>query len=123
MIYIPNNVPSSKNSKRIVKRGSKTFLINSDLVFKYKAKTQIYWLKQKKEFLKMIENKEKPYKIAFYFIRKDKRKFDYLNACQLPCDLMQEFGWLEDDSADFIIPVFNGYKVDKEKAGVLIEIL
>ena len=70
-----------------------------------------------------IKGKEKPYKISFYFIRDTRRKFDYVNAAQLPLDLMQKYGWLEDDDCHNVIPVFEGYEVDKENAGVIIKIL
>ena len=71
----------------------------------------------------MIKGKEKPYKVGFYFIRDSKRKFDYINAAQLPLDLMQDYDWIEDDDSSNIIPVFLGYEVDKRNAGVRIEIL
>ena len=32
-------------------------------------------------------------------------------------------GWIEDDNAEFILPVFVQYSYDKEKPGVWIEIL
>ncbi len=37
-------------------------------------------------------------------------------------DLMVLHGWLEDDNADEIIPVFEPYSYSKEKPGVLIGI-
>jgi hypothetical protein len=32
-------------------------------------------------------------------------------------------GWFEDDSADFIIPVFKQYEYDKQNPGVRIKLL
>ena len=63
------------------------------------------------------------YKIGFYFIRDSKRKFDYINAAQLPLDLMQDYDWIDDDDANNVIPVFLGYEVDKKNPGVRIKIL
>ena len=118
-IFIKGNIPSSKNSKR----WTGITLINSETVMKYKENSYIHWWQNAKKFQKMIKGKEKPYKIGFYFIRNSKRKFDYINAAQLPLDLMQEFNWIEDDNMENVIPVFLGYEVDKENAGVRIEIL
>ena len=89
----------------------------------YKKNTAYDWQKKGTEFKKMLKGKEKPYRIGFYFIRDSKRKFDYINAAQLPLDLMQEFGWIDDDDTTNITPVFLGYEVDKENAGVRIEVL
>ncbi|MBR8748712.1 hypothetical protein IX317_000371 [Fusobacterium sp. DD29] len=119
MIYISGNVPSSKNSKQWTGK----FLISSKTVREYVKEHDIDWKLKKEEFKKLISGKEKPYKIGFYFIRSTKRKFDYINACQLPCDLMTKHKWIEDDNCDEIIPVFLGYKVDKETAGVIIKVL
>ncbi|WP_231102322.1 hypothetical protein [Streptobacillus moniliformis] len=54
----------------------------------------------------MVGNKGLPLKIHFKFIGDSGRKFDYHNVVQLPCDLMTKHGWLEDDNADNIIPIF-----------------
>jgi hypothetical protein len=119
MIFIPFNVASSKNSKRIV-RGR---LINSKLSFEYKKNTQIYWIKYKNQFLEMIKNEEKPYKIGFKFIRDSRRKSDYSNIVQLPLDLMQEYGWIENDDMTNIQPFFLPFEIDKSKAGVEIYVV
>lgn len=129
MIFIAGNTPSSKNSKRIItitnkKTGKKTTrLINSEVTEKYIKSSKVDWLVNKNEFLKMIKDKEKPYKIELYFIRDSKRRFDYINAAQIIFDLMQEYGYIEDDDSQNIIPVFKGFEVDKARTGVEIEVL
>ena len=129
MIFIAGNTPSSKNSKRIItitnkKTGKKTTrLINSEVTEKYIKNSKADWLVNKNEFLKMLKGKEKPYKIELYFIRDSKRRFDYINAAQIIFDLMQEYGYIEDDDSQNIIPVFKGFEVDKTKAGVEIRVL
>lgn len=122
-LFIPGNTASSKNSKRIVTRGSKTFLIGSKTTMRYKQNTAKFWLIKKNTFLKLLEGKTKPYNLGFYFVRDSKRKADYANLVQLPLDLMQEYGWLENDDMETVVPVFLGYEVDKLKAGVLISVL
>ena len=71
----------------------------------------------------MLKGKEKPYKIELFFIRDSRKRFDYINAAQIVFDLMQEYGYIEDDDSTNIIPIFKGYKIDKIGAGVKIEVL
>lgn len=129
MIFISGNTPSSKNSKRIItitnkKTGKKTTrLINSEVTEKYIKSSKVDWLVNKNEFLKMLKGKEKPYKVELFFIRDSKRKFDYINAAQIIFDLMQEYGYIQDDDSTNVIPIFKGYKVDKNGAGVKIDVL
>lgn len=119
MIKIPLNVPSSKNSKR----WTGTRLISSKLTLDYEKNTYLIWELNKQNFLKLLENKEKPYKIDLYFIRDSKRAFDYINVAQILFDLMQKHEWIEKDDMINVIPSFSGYKVDKEKCGVIINVL
>lgn len=124
MIFISGNVPSSKNSKQFVTfKTGKKMLINSKTVRNYIKNHCDEWWENTGKFKEMIKEKEKPYKIGFYFIRDSKRKFDYINAAQLPLDLMQDYNWIDDDDVNNVIPVFLGYEVDKEKPGLRIEIL
>ena len=115
-IYIPGNVPSSKNSKQWTGR----MLISSKQVRNYISNTQDHWMLNKTTFLKMIEGKEKPYRIHFKFIRDSKRRFDYINPMQTVQDLMVKYQWIEDDSADHILPVIEPYGYMKNDGGVEI---
>ena len=119
MIFISGNVPSSKNSKQWTGK----MLINSKTVRNYMKNHCDEWWKNAGKFKEMIKGKEKPYRIGFYFIRDSKRKFDYINAAQLPLDLMQDYDWIDDDDVNNVIPVFLGYEVDKKNPGVRIKIL
>ncbi len=129
MIFISGNTPSSKNSKRIItitnkKTGKKTTrLINSEVTEKYIKNSKADWVLNKRNFLKMLVGKEKPYKIELYFIRDSKRKFDYINAAQIVFDLMQEYGYIEDDNSTNVIPIFKGFEVDKARTGVEISVI
>ena len=119
MIYLKGNVPSSKNSKRWTGRN----LIPSKTVENYLEQYEIQYKLYANKFKEMIKDKKKPYYIGFYFIRNSKRKFDYNNLTQLPQDLMVKHKWLEDDNADYIIPVGIGYEVNKANAGLIITVL
>ncbi|MCL4581423.1 crossover junction endodeoxyribonuclease RusA [Fusobacterium nucleatum YWH7199] len=124
MIFISGNTPSSKNSKQFVTlKNGKKLLLNSKIVRKYIDKSEMDWRFNKTEFFKMLKGKEKPYKIELYFIRDSRRKFDYINAAQIIFDLMQEYGYIEDDDSTNVIPIFKGFEVDKAKAGVEIRVL
>lgn len=124
MIFIAGNTPSSKNSKQFVTlKNGKKLLLNSKIVRKYIDKSEMDWRFNKTEFFKMLKGKNKPYKIELYFIRDSKRKFDYINAAQIIFDLMQEYGYIEDDNSTNVIPIFKGFEVDKARAGVEIEVL
>jgi putative uncharacterized protein FNV0869 len=124
MVFISGNTPSSKNSKQFVTlKSGKTLLINSKTVQKYLKKSKADWLINKNKFLSMVKNKSKPYKVELFFIRDSKRRFDYINAAQIIFDLMQEYGYIEDDDSTNVIPIFRGFEVDKTRAGVKIEVL
>ena len=118
-IFIPGNVPSSKNSKRWTGK----MLINSKTVMNYIKESQGYYLQYKSQFKQEIKQREYPVKISFQFIRKSRHKFDYINPAQTVQDLMVKNGWIKDDNADYMIPVFEEYKYDKENPGVYITII
>ncbi len=124
MIFISGNTPSSKNSKQFVTlKNGKKLLLNSKIVRKYIDKSEMDWRFNKTEFFKMLKGKNKPYKIELYFIRDSRRKFDYINAAQIIFDLMQEYGYIEDDDSTNVIPVFKGFEVDKARTGVEISVI
>lgn len=118
-VFIKGNVPSLKNSKQWTGK----YLISSKTVRDYLKLHKTHYLLYKLDWLTELNNLEKPYKIAFTFIRGSKHKFDYVNAVQLPLDIMVDIGVLDDDNADEVIPVFEPYKYDKNNPGVWIEIL
>lgn len=118
-IFIPFNTPSSKNSKQWTGK----FLVSSKNTQEWKSLVRPSMKKYKEDFLKQLEGLPKPYSIEFRFIRKSRHKFDYINPCQTIQDEMVHHGWLEDDNADEIIPVFAPYEYDKDNPGVFIRVL
>ena len=74
-------------------------------------------------FKNYVKQFDAPIVIHFKFYRKSRRKFDYVNPLQTVQDLMVKYDWLEDDSSDHLLPVFDTYEYNKEKPGVLIKIL
>ena len=118
-IFIPGNVPSSKNGRVWTGRYS----IASKATRRYWKQSEKYWIKYKKKFATLIKKYKEPYRVKFTFIRGSKHKFDYLNPAQTIQDLMVKHRWIEDDNCDILIPEFGKYKYDKEKPGVIITIL
>ena len=116
--FILGNVPSSKNGKRWTGK----YLIHSKTTMRYIKETKEDYLRLKDKFVKEISKQEAPYTISFKFIRNSKRKFDYVNPLQTVQDLMVKYGWIEDDNATFLLPVFEPYEYNKIKPGVLITI-
>ena len=118
-IFIPGNVPSSKNSKQWTGK----YFIHSKSCQEYYKNTDSFWKMEAVNFRNSIKDLPKPLKIEFEFIRKSKHKFDLINPCQTIQDLMVKYGWIDDDNADEIIPYFKPYSYDKENPGVYIKIL
>ena len=142
LIFIPGNVPSSKNSRINTKHGSfasktvKAYL-NSLGIQSYSSSKKIvkgYINKPnvieglRESFLKQTEGKELPLEIGFHFVRDSKRKFDFHNIVQVILDILTASDIIIDDSMDFAIPfalkIGGGfYSVDKNNPGVYIKIL
>ena len=118
-IFIPGNVPSSKNSKVFTGK----FLVNSKTTQKYKKESKPHYLKYAEEFRALYDSLPKPVTVSFQLVRGTKHRFDYINMAQLPFDLMTEYGYIEDDNADCVVPVFEPYSYDKENPGVWITLL
>ena len=117
--WIPGNVPSSKNGRRLTGK----YFIASKAVMNYRKATKDIYEKYTEEFKEELKNHELPVKISFEFVRGSRHKFDYLNPAQTVQDDMVTYGWLEDDNAEYILPVVYQYTYDKKNPGVWIEIL
>lgn len=68
---------------------------------------------------------EGPHIIGLFFIRNSKRKFDFINAAQIICDLLTAHGVIEDDNMDCLIPMpinvaGSWYTIDKENPGCIV---
>ena len=142
LIFIPGNVPSSKNSRINTKHGSfasktvKAYL-NSLGIQSYSSSKKIvkgYVNKPnvieglRESFLKQTEGKELPLEIGFHFVRDSRRKFDFHNIVQVVLDLLTASDFIIDDNMDCVIPFAlkrdgKFYSVDKENCGVWIKII
>jgi len=118
--FIPNNVPSLKNSYVIGNTYTRNsaccnvgFIRNGDaricpkcgqlcqiktypslkegkICKAYKRETIDSWIKIVDKFKKMISNKPLPIRVAMYFIRDSRRIFDYINAAQIIQDILAD---------------------------------
>jgi len=137
-IFIPGEVYSSKNSKRIFPRGVKKgqsslwtfkgkpinpFITDSAAVEYYKKKKIGIYLDARTKFLRMSENKPFPLHVGFCFHRKCDARWDFNNMTELVQVMMVAARWIEDDDVHFMVPVYIPYKIDKLNPGVTITIL
>lgn len=118
-IFIPGNVPSSKNSKQWTGK----YFIHSKQCQTYYKNSDKFWIDNVQIFKNMVKDLPKPYKVEFTFIRGTRHKFDYVNPLQTVLDLMVKYNWIEDDNADEIKPYFGDYSYDKDNPGVEIKII
>lgn len=142
LLFIPGNVPSSKNSRINTSNGSfasktvKTYLNNLGIQsYSSRKKTVKGYVnkpnlieKLRNQFLKQIEGKELPLEIGFHFVRHTKRKFDFHNIVQVSLDLLTAHDIIIDDNMDCVIPFAlkidnKFYSVDKMNPGVWIKIV
>lgn len=123
-IFIPGNVPSSKNSRMRTRSG---IFIKSSLCFKYEKATKVIWEEKAEEVRQLTDNADKPILIGLHFVRDSRRKCDFHNLVQFIADLMVKYKWIEDDNMTqvFFVPyIRNGiyYSVNKDECGVWIKV-
>jgi Holliday junction resolvase RusA-like endonuclease len=126
MIFIGGNTPSLKNSKRVVRmRNGATTLLPSQTVVNYVKKHGHEYMDNIDTWNEMLfkSPKDYPIKVGLRFVRDSRRRFDYINAAQIVLDLMVKHGYLPDDDAAHVVPVFLGYELNKDAPGVEITIL
>ena len=131
-IWIPENVPSLKNSKQIFYRstqdGSKVpFISSSENAKKYQKNTAEYYRRYASVFRSITKDIEPPYYVQFVFVRSSRRKFDFNNANHMVTDMMAKYGWLEDDDTTLLLPVPKftapANYLNPQKPGVWITVL
>lgn len=115
---------SSKNSKQIVTlRNGKRMLIDSPQSRRQEKVLDILLPANKRIWDKMIEGKNYPLKLGIFIYRRTHARFDYVNIVQKLFDCMTRYGYWPDDNANYVVPVFLGYSVDKQRPRVELSIL
>lgn len=124
--FIKNySVPSKKNSRQNFVKNGKQISIPSKNHSDYVKMTAMQYSVFGKEFRNTVKFYELKYplKIELTFVRSTKHRFDYCNAAQTVEDLIVKNNWIEDDSADHLIPIFIPYEFNKEVPGVKIKLI
>lgn len=101
-VFIPGNVPSSKNSRITNRKTGKSF--PSALVQGYRKRSLAYWLSEAEGFRRRWDTLNKPWPVYMGFVRKDHRTYDWVNPTQTVCDEMTKHGWVKDDDVANMIP-------------------
>lgn len=137
-IFIPFNVPSSKNSKANGRFHSKTVMnyLRSLNIQGYSASR-----KEVKEYKNpnrpnlfrqyvgtFFEGTEHPILLGMHFVRDSRRKADFHNLCHIVLDLLVAHDYIIDDNMNCVFPVplkvqGNWYSVDKHNPGVYLKII
>ena len=139
MIFIPGEVPSSKNSKIKSKHGVfSSVAVKKYLRFlgvkKYSCRSGVEGYKKRPNIFDTPELRsefrgcEYPVVLGVHFVRRTKGKFDFINIVQIIADLLVAHRVIEDDDINHLIPVCmtidgQNYHVDKHKPGVYLQIL
>jgi hypothetical protein len=121
MIWIPNNVPSLKNSKVKTKRG----IFSSPTVSKYIRSLGIQSFNSRKKEVKgyvdktrpnqieqlrdqfeaMKVGKDNPLFIGYHHVRNSKRLFDFSNSVEVLQDLFTSHDFIIDDNVKYVFPI------------------
>lgn len=121
MIFIPGNVPSSKNSKVKSKGG----IFNSPAVSKYIRSLGIQTFSSsrktvkgyvdpdrpnqfeafREQFNKMRGDKGDPIFLGVHQVRRTRHKFDFSNSLEIIQDLLTAHDFIEDDNMNYLIPI------------------
>lgn len=121
LIFIPNNVPSLKNSKVKTGRGIfssptvnkylralgiQSFSSSKKIVKGYVDKNKPNLIEELREhFNEMKVGKENPIFIGYHQVRKDNRLFDFSNSIEILQDLFTAHGFIEDDNVKYVFPI------------------
>ena len=111
MITIHAELYSTKNSKQILKKNGKPFIAKSFAAMgNQKELEQLLMIERSK----WVMPEEWPVNLHLKIYRKSHRIFDYHNIFQGLLDAMTKVGYIPDDSARYIIPVYHQYEKDKD---------
>lgn len=145
MIFIPYNVPSSKNSKIHTKSGGvfmsatvqkylreigiASFSSSKKIVKEYKTRPNQFRDATEKYFKDNFDFSQNiPCELGIHFVRGSRHKFDMYNIFQIVADLLVAHDIIPDDNMDCLIPIPMKidnlwYSYDKLKPGIYLKIM
>lgn len=124
-ITLPLELHSSKNGQQIIysKKLDRPLIVKKISARVQDNQLKVMLMANKHIWDKMAKGKQFPLKVGFYVYRKTRRRFDWVNIVQGLQDAMVKGGYLPDDSAQYLTPVFLGWDVDKDKPRVEVSVL
>ncbi len=102
LLFIPGNVPSSKNGRITLKTG---ISLPSAATTLWRKNTRTYWSLLRKTFVEQCQGKTDPLILGIHFIRKTRHTWDFINPTETIQDEMSKHGWITDDNVEFVFPV------------------
>lgn len=143
LIFVPGNVPSSKNSKQYIPK--KQLAVSSKAVKRYLQKIGIkkyscsrnkayveHYKTRPNLFLKAFKDAEfkRPESFCYvglHFVRDSKRSWDFNNISQIVMDLLTAHRFIEDDDINHCVALplwIDGhiYSIDNHRPGVFIKL-
>jgi len=109
-IIIPGNTIAKKNSQRVVRMG-KRYAIRASKAYDKWEKSALQHLQH--TYPGTVWEGGYPLLFHIFFWRANKRKFDLSNMLEGSQDVLQKAGIIEDDSMRHVVPVFDGWGVDR----------
>ena len=97
-ITLFGRIPSKKNSKNIIQRWWRTFIVSSKEYIKWENEQIEYLWDTLTETLDFLP----PYKIEYKFYLPDKRKTDLSNKIESINDMLVKFWYIDDDNSNIL---------------------
>lgn len=119
---IAGELYSSKNSREPIVKRTKAgkqirAVVKSAAARRHETELMIY-LNRNPVFyhawLKEFTGRPLPIRLQILIYRKTCGRFDYANICQNLFDCLVKAGFLPDDNADTLLPVYEPYKIDRD---------
>lgn len=117
-ITITGEIHSSKNSRRVVYNGTRTVVLKSKAAQADEGSMARQLNDQAMLWSEISRDANYPLLVVFHFIRATRSRWDFANMVQGVADAMVKAGYIPDDDVEHFIPVWGGYSVDKQNAGV-----
>lgn len=124
-ITLPLELHSSKNGQQIIysKKLDRPLIVKKISARVQDNQLKVMLMANKHAWETMIKGKNFPLKVGLYVYRKTRRRFDWVNIVQGLQDAMVKGGYLPDDSAQYLTPVFLGWDVDGQNPRVELTVL
>lgn len=126
MISIQGEIHSSKNSRQIFKnrRTGVPFVAKSQRSKEDERSFALQLATLRQQWAWLLNRhyeaggvRFEPLKIVFRFRRRTAARFDYVNLAQGLLDAMVKAEYIVDDSANYVLPVFVPYVIDRDNPG------